>query len=62
MLDRYHLVPTFRSSTIRRFTVNASEMKKLAAHDFENLLQCSIPVFEGLFNEPHNTRLMKLLY
>ena len=54
-------------------------MKKLAAHDFEDLLQvkntlysliemlifflkCAILVFEGLFAEPHNTRIMKLLY
>lgn len=24
--------------------------------------QCSIPVFEGLLDEPHNARIMKLLY
>src|SRR5258708_36236481 len=32
-------MPTFGSSTIRRFATNASEMKKLAARDFEDLLQ-----------------------
>jgi hypothetical protein len=32
-------MPTFGSSTIRHFATNASEMKKLAAHDFEDLLQ-----------------------
>ncbi len=37
-------------------------MKKLAAHNYEDLLQCSIPAFEGLLDEPHNKRLMKLLY
>jgi len=55
-------------------------MKKLAARDFEDLLQvcaccfkfpylgcltclkCSLPAFEGLLDEPHDTRLMKLLY
>ena len=58
-------------------------MKKLAARDFEDLLQvkyyhnisanwstylqwvlsqCSVPAFEGLLEEPHNARLMKLLY
>ncbi|KAG6915547.1 hypothetical protein DXG01_010982 [Tephrocybe rancida] len=37
-------------------------MKKLAACDFEDILQCSIPPFNGLLEEPHNTRLMKLLY
>lgn len=32
-------MPTFGSSTIRRFATNASEMKKLAARDFEDILQ-----------------------
>ena len=32
-------MPTFGSSIIRRFATNASEMKKLAARDFEDLLQ-----------------------
>jgi hypothetical protein len=37
-------------------------MKKLAARDYEDLLQCSIPAFENLLDEPHNKQLMKLLY
>jgi hypothetical protein len=37
-------------------------MKQLAARDYEDLLQCSIPVFEDLLDEPHNKQLMKLLY
>ena len=37
-------------------------MKQLAARDYEDLLQCSIPMFEDLLDEPHNNRLMKLLY
>lgn len=36
---RYHQVPTFRWDTIQCFSMNASEMKRLAAHDFEDLLQ-----------------------
>ncbi|KAK7015137.1 hypothetical protein VNI00_019203 [Paramarasmius palmivorus] len=59
---RYRTVPVFGTSTIRRFASNASEMKKLAARDFEDLLQCAIPVSEGLLEEPHNKRLLKLLY
>ncbi|CAA7262243.1 unnamed protein product [Cyclocybe aegerita] len=56
-------MPTFGTDgTIRRFATNASEMKKLAARDFEDLLQCSIPAFKDLLDEPYNTRLMKLLY
>ncbi|KAF8189074.1 hypothetical protein BJ912DRAFT_851013, partial [Pholiota molesta] len=36
---RYRQVPTFGRGTIRRFTNNASAMKKLAARDYEDLLQ-----------------------
>ena len=39
---RFRAMPTFGSSTIRRFATNASEMKKLAARDFEDLLQVSL--------------------
>jgi hypothetical protein len=35
---RYRLMPTFGAETIRRFSKNVSEMKKMAARDFENLL------------------------
>ena len=77
---RYRLVPTFGQGTIRRFHENASAMKKLAARDFEDLLQvlycslcyallqihvhlkCSIPVFEELLPEPHNTVILDLLF
>ncbi|KAA1473807.1 hypothetical protein DENSPDRAFT_780478, partial [Dentipellis sp. KUC8613] len=59
--SRYRQVPPF-SSTIRRFDNNASEMKKLAARDYEDLLQCSIPVFDRLLPEPLNTLVMTVLY
>jgi hypothetical protein len=36
---RFRLVPTFGRGTIRRFSTNASEMKKLAARNYEDLLQ-----------------------
>ncbi|KAJ3709521.1 hypothetical protein C8R42DRAFT_649336 [Lentinula raphanica] len=60
--ERFRNTPTFGDSTIRRFSANSSEMKKMAARDFEDLLQCSIPAFEGLFPGDHNARFMKLLY
>ncbi|KAJ3882463.1 hypothetical protein F5051DRAFT_494399 [Lentinula edodes] len=60
--SRFRCMSTFGVSTIRQFANNASEMKKLAARDFEDLLQCAIPAFEGLLPGEHNTRLMKLLY
>ncbi|KAF9472013.1 hypothetical protein BDN70DRAFT_819287, partial [Pholiota conissans] len=60
---RYRNIATFGHSTIRTFASNSSEMKKLAARDFEDLLQCAIPAFEGLLTDNvHNKRLMKLLY
>ena len=36
---RYRQIPTFGCDTIRKFPNNASGMKKLAARDFEDLLQ-----------------------
>ena len=36
---RYRQTPTFSGSTIRQFANNAADMKKLAARDFEDLLQ-----------------------
>ena len=35
----YRQIPTFGRDTIRRFATNSSEMKKMAARDFEDLLQ-----------------------
>jgi len=39
----YRQISTFGHGTIRKFAANSSEMKKLAARDFEDLLQ--VPVF-----------------
>ncbi|KAF7292226.1 hypothetical protein MIND_01250000 [Mycena indigotica] len=59
---RYRSLATFGLDTIRRFPNNASEMKKLGARDFEDLLQCAIPVFDGLFPAEDNARVLKLLF
>ncbi|KAG2100219.1 uncharacterized protein F5147DRAFT_777132 [Suillus discolor] len=59
-LDRRH-TPTFGRDTIRKFASDASEMKKMASRDFEDLLQCAIPVFDALLPEPHNTNVLTLL-
>ncbi|KAJ3524924.1 hypothetical protein NMY22_g10792 [Coprinellus aureogranulatus] len=59
---RYRAMPTFGKDTIRRFVNNVSEMKQLAARDFEDLLQCAIPAFEGLLPPPHNNRVLALLF
>ncbi|KAJ2911509.1 hypothetical protein MD484_g8905, partial [Candolleomyces efflorescens] len=60
---RYRRVPTFGKDTIRRFRNNTSEMKQLAARDYEDILQCAIPVLEGLFpNQSHDDRVVELLF
>ncbi|KAG1820998.1 uncharacterized protein BJ212DRAFT_1478103 [Suillus subaureus] len=59
---RYRQTPTFGQATIQKFSANSSEMKWMAAHNFKDLLQCSIPVFDGLLPEPHNTIMLKLLF
>lgn len=59
---RFRQMPTFGRDTIRRFSSNISELKKLAARDFENILQCAIPAFDGLLPEPHNKAVLNLLF
>ncbi|KAG1720617.1 hypothetical protein EDB19DRAFT_1646981 [Suillus lakei] len=55
---RYCCVPTFGRGTIRCFHTNASAMKCLAARDFEDLLQCVIPVFKDLLLDPDNDNII----
>jgi hypothetical protein len=38
-LDSFWLVPTFGRDTIRRFTSNTSDLKKMAARNYEDFLQ-----------------------
>ncbi|KAJ7144084.1 hypothetical protein C8R44DRAFT_554545, partial [Mycena epipterygia] len=59
---RYRMVPTLGHSTIRRFVNNTSAMKKLAARNYKDLLQCAIPVFEGLLPEKHDKNVLDLLF
>ncbi|KAH7904408.1 hypothetical protein BJ138DRAFT_1138545 [Hygrophoropsis aurantiaca] len=60
--QRYRQVRTFGQSTIRRFSRNSSELKKMAARDYEDLLQCAIPVFDGLLTGKHNKCVLRLLF
>ncbi|KJA13591.1 hypothetical protein HYPSUDRAFT_151446 [Hypholoma sublateritium FD-334 SS-4] len=60
--QRFRDMPTFGRDSIRRFTNSVSELKKLGARDYENILQCSMPVFEGLLPDEHNQNLMDLLF
>ncbi|KIK13775.1 hypothetical protein PISMIDRAFT_37028, partial [Pisolithus microcarpus 441] len=55
-------VPTFGHDTIWCFWQNVSDLKQMAAHDFEDLLQCAIPIFSGLLPKLHNEQIIKLLF
>ncbi|KAF7964872.1 hypothetical protein HWV62_1965 [Athelia sp. TMB] len=59
---RFRQIPSFGRDAIRRFVNNVSDLKQLAARDYEDLLQCSIPVFDGLLPEPHNSTILSLLF
>lgn len=39
-----------------------ADFSKLAARDYEDILQCSIPAFEGLLPSPHDETILDLLY
>ena len=41
VVQSFHQVPTFGRDTIQQFANNISELKKLAAHNFEDILQVS---------------------
>ncbi|KAG2347757.1 hypothetical protein BDR05DRAFT_875704 [Suillus weaverae] len=60
--SRFCEVPTFGSGVIRTFANNTSKMKRLAARDFKDILQCAIPVVEGLFPLHHDVIVQSLLY
>ncbi|TEB22658.1 hypothetical protein FA13DRAFT_1640925 [Coprinellus micaceus] len=59
---RFRQTPTFGRDTIRRFRHDVSAMKQLGARDFEDLLQCSLAVFEGLFPGDHDGRVQDVLF
>ncbi|KAJ7078763.1 hypothetical protein C8R43DRAFT_1177846 [Mycena crocata] len=60
--ERFRRVAPFGRSTIRRFPHNVSDMKKLGARNYEDILQCFIPCFEGLLDDQHNKSILSLLY
>ncbi|OSD00042.1 hypothetical protein PYCCODRAFT_1437796 [Trametes coccinea BRFM310] len=59
---RFSQIPTFGRSTIRSFGHNTSGFKKLAARDYEDLLQCALPVLEGLLPARFNTIILDLIF
>ncbi|KAK0215256.1 hypothetical protein EDD85DRAFT_798705 [Armillaria nabsnona] len=60
--QRFRAVLTFGRSTIHKFINDVSGQKKLAARDYEDLLQCAILCFEGLLPEPDDKITMDTLF
>ncbi|KAJ7588691.1 hypothetical protein C8J56DRAFT_785328, partial [Mycena floridula] len=58
----YRAVPTFGRGTIRRFKNNVAAMKKLAARDFEDLIQCTMPCFDCLFSHPYDAIIQDVIF
>ncbi|KAG6825349.1 hypothetical protein H0H92_004011 [Tricholoma furcatifolium] len=58
----FRVVPPFGADTIRKFGKKVSELKKMAARDYEDILQVAIPIFEGLLDGPHDSAISDLLF
>ncbi|EGN98261.1 hypothetical protein SERLA73DRAFT_36592, partial [Serpula lacrymans var. lacrymans S7.3] len=59
---RFCCVPTFGRDATRKFSKNVSSLSKLAVCDYEDILQCCIPVCEKLFPGKHNNIIQDLLF
>ncbi|TFK68774.1 hypothetical protein BDN72DRAFT_650911 [Pluteus cervinus] len=60
--ERFRRVAPFGPSTIRKFSTNVSDLSKLAARDYEDILQCIIPCVDGLLPEQDHHTVADLLY
>ncbi|KAG2747608.1 hypothetical protein P692DRAFT_20736220, partial [Suillus brevipes Sb2] len=58
---RFRCMPTFGRDTIQKFSRNVSNLAKLAARDYQDLLQCCISVMEGLIPN-HDEVILDLLF
>ncbi|PBK92323.1 hypothetical protein ARMGADRAFT_931061, partial [Armillaria gallica] len=55
---RFWLVPTFGCSTICKFNNDVSGQRKFAAQDYEDVLQCSFPCFDGLLPDKEDNKIV----
>lgn len=58
---RFQKMPRFGRDTIRKINKNVSLLQNLAAWDYEDFLQVSLPVFENLFGI-HDKHILDLLF
>ncbi|KAG2346000.1 hypothetical protein BDR05DRAFT_974834 [Suillus weaverae] len=62
LLHEFELGDSIHELDRRRFSANTSELSNMAVRNFEDILQCSIPVFDGLLPDNHNKIIMDLLF
>ncbi|KAI6100080.1 hypothetical protein EDD16DRAFT_1697278 [Pisolithus croceorrhizus] len=60
--ERFSTIPPFGIDGIRCFPPNVAEMRQRVARHFEDMLQCSIPAFEGLFPAKDDAIIRTLLF
>ncbi|KAI5896414.1 uncharacterized protein SCHCODRAFT_01150321 [Schizophyllum commune H4-8] len=60
--SRFRQMPTFGRDKIRRFARNVSELSRMAARDYEDILLCIIPCLEGLLPTEDEKSILDLLY
>lgn len=59
---RFRQIPTFGRDTIRRFSSNITALVQPTGHQFEDILQCALPAFEGLLPPEDNEIVMDLIF
>ncbi|KAG8696869.1 hypothetical protein FRC08_006873 [Ceratobasidium sp. 394] len=62
VLQSFRQITSYPPDTIRKFHHNVSGMKRLAARDYEDILQCCGPCFEGLFPPGDDAVIQQLLF
>ncbi|KIK33787.1 hypothetical protein CY34DRAFT_34800, partial [Suillus luteus UH-Slu-Lm8-n1] len=58
----FRLIPSFGNGTIWCFPTNVSDVRQNVARHFKDILQCTIPAFEGLFPKDHDDVIQLLLF
>lgn len=58
----FRAIPSFGRAVVRAFPSNICTLVQPTAHQYEDILQCAIPAFDGLLPSPHNEVVIDLLY
>ncbi|CUA77217.1 CRISPR-associated endonuclease Cas9 [Streptococcus mutans UA159] [Rhizoctonia solani] len=59
---RFRMVPAFGNGTIRGFQEDVTNMTRPTASDYEGVLQCILPVLEGLLPAIYERQILNLVF